>query len=143
MTVPRWVLGSLLGAAILVAACTPQPDSRNAASPAPTQAVKAPQSMTFTPPPSFNPESHRFSHCHSSPPPDVSLTTAELCQIELLSARCNPADDCLVACIASAENREVGGGCWHTCFAVVHELGAWQAPDDLAQCNDPEAVADG
>lgn len=69
------------------------------------------------------------------PPPDVGTLTqfkscsialkrtineSEKCQIEKLSARCLPADDCMVQCLSSPDGVKVGGGCEHVCFSGLH-----------------------
>lgn len=69
------------------------------------------------------------------PPPDVGTVTrfkscsidlrrtvneSEKCQIEKLSARCLPADDCMVQCLSSPDGVKVGGGCEHVCFSGLH-----------------------
>lgn len=82
----------------------------------------------------FNPEEHSFARCDVEAMPGTSLSAGERCQIASLSARCSAADDCLVACIATTQARSVGGGCWHICFATVHDLSEWKAPKGFEEC---------
>ena len=63
-----------------------------------------------------------------------SVSPAESCAISKLSARCSPADDCLVQCIASGNNGKVGGGCWHLCFDDKFVLSEWHIPQGFDAC---------
>lgn len=49
-----------------------------------------------------------------------TIDESEKCQIEKLSARCLPADDCMVQCLSSPDGVKVGGGCEHVCFSALH-----------------------
>lgn len=53
--------------------------------------------------------------------PKRALSEKEECMIQKLSARCLPADDCMVSCIASPDGYKVGGGCEHVCFSALHD----------------------
>lgn len=48
------------------------------------------------------------------------LSQQERCEIAALSARCTPADDCLVTCLSSPGAQQVAGGCEHVCFSGQH-----------------------
>lgn len=78
--------------------------------------------------------SNPFNHCSASPPKGIVLTPREGCLIEKLSVRCDMADDCLVSCIASGQEREVGGGCWHICFEAKNDLSKWRPPVGMDSC---------
>ena len=60
-----------------------------------------------------------FLSCKAKPM--RALTSEEKCRIKKLSARCLPADDCLVSCIVSRDGNNVGGGCEHVCFSALHD----------------------
>ena len=75
-----------------------------------------------------------FNHCKTGPASGVRLTEKEVCQIDKLKGRCTPADDCLVACLASGQGRQVGGGCWHICFQTKFDLSKWASPTGLSRC---------
>lgn len=75
-----------------------------------------------------------FSNCSVNQKELTALTPLEKCWIEKLSARCNPADDCLVSCLASTKARDLGGGCWHVCFEVKFPISKWSEPKDSDVC---------
>jgi hypothetical protein len=89
----------------------------------------ASSSPRFFAPPDVGDVSH-FNSCTAKPRRVVS--PREACEMKALAARCTPADDCLVSCIASPEGFSVGGACWHVCFSAMHVRG--QDPIDWAQC---------
>jgi len=75
-----------------------------------------------------------YNHCKAKPAAGIQLTEKEACQIDKLKNRCTPADDCLTACLASGQGREVGGGCWHLCFDNKFDLSKWTSPTGISQC---------
>ncbi len=75
-----------------------------------------------------------FNHCKTQPASGIQLTEREVCQIGKLKRRCTLADDCLVACLASGQGRQVGGGCWHICFETKFDLSKWTSPTGLSWC---------
>ena len=75
-----------------------------------------------------------YNNCKVTPKELIPLTPAEKCWVEKLSARCTPADDCLVACLASTKARDLGGGCWHTCFQVKYPISKWTEPTGADSC---------
>ncbi|ALN90597.1 hypothetical protein [Lysobacter gummosus] len=83
------------------------------------------------PPP---PDTGDIAHFHAcKAPPRRTLSERERCQIEKLAARCTPADDCLVSCLASPDADKVGGRCVHTCFSGVHR--GEPRPAGFADCD--------
>lgn len=70
------------------------------------------------PPPPDVGDIGRFLACKAEPRRELSAR--ERCQVEALAARCTPADDCLVSCIASPDGHRVGGGCSHVCSFGPH-----------------------
>ena len=51
--------------------------------------------------------------------PKVQLTTYERCALRAFAARCTSEDSCMIRCLASGVGRNVGGGCWHLCYAYT------------------------
>lgn len=86
------------------------------------------------PPPDFSFLDRPYSQCKYNASESAPLTAAETCWIEKLSKRCAPSDDCLVACLASAQARGIGGGCWHVCFATKFLLREWREPEGSDCC---------
>lgn len=102
------------------------------------------------------PEASSTSAHHVPPPPDVGdighfhqcgqrpqheLNQYQSCLAARLgAAQCTPAVDCVLACLASPDGRNVGGGCDHVCFGynVYHE---WKdRPAAMDECRqDPAA----
>ena len=72
--------------------------------------------------------------CKETVADGVVLTAAEACWVKELAAQCSPANDCLVACLASGQARQTGGGCWHVCWPNVPGFDSWQEPRGAAQC---------
>lgn len=70
------------------------------------------------PPPDVGDIAH-FKSCKTQPM--RLLSERDRCQIAKLSARCLPADDCIVQCLSSRDGIKVGGGCEHVCFASGRE----------------------
>lgn len=60
----------------------------------------------------------KFMSCKATP--RRALSDEEQCRIESLSARCLPADDCMVQCLSSPDGPRVLGGCEHVCFQALH-----------------------
>ncbi|MGO1068486.1 hypothetical protein [Lysobacter sp. CA199] len=119
-------IASLL--AVGVAACA-GPDADR------TSTTSTPARETITPPPPPPPpdvgDLSRFQACKA--PPRRALSERERCQIEKLSARCTPADDCRVTCLASPDAGKVGGRCGHECgFSHRESKGN---PPGLADCD--------
>ncbi len=86
------------------------------------------------PPPPPPPDAGDFGTFHScKAKPRRELSVREKCQIEELSARCTPADDCLVSCISSTQGQQVGGGCSHVCFFGLHR--GESKPPGWAECD--------
>jgi len=75
-----------------------------------------------------------YNQCKVTPKELSPLNPAEKCWIGKLSARCSSADDCLVACLASMKARDLGGGCWHTCFQVKYPISKWTEPKGADSC---------
>ena len=86
------------------------------------------------PPPDESYLDRPFNSCKAKPTNSVQLTPAEKCWSKELAARCSAADDCLVSCIASGVARDLGGGCWHSCFQVKFNLSQWQPPGGAEAC---------
>jgi hypothetical protein len=75
-------------------------------------------SAISVPPPPVVGDLNQFGSCSAKP--ERTLTDSEKCQIEKLTSRCLPADDCMVQCISSRDGIKVGGGCEHVCFSGLH-----------------------
>jgi len=60
------------------------------------------------------------------------LSPRERCWLARLKERCDPNDQCLAACIAQGAGRNIGGQCWHLCFAYTDKV--WTEPDNWAEC---------
>jgi hypothetical protein len=86
------------------------------------------------PPPDLSFLDSLGGHCAAKVPGNVTLTAAEKCWTKELSTQCSPANDCLVACLASGQARLIGGGCWHVCWDNVPGFNTWRKPTGAAQC---------
>ena len=73
-------------------------------------------------------------HCSARLRAAQNVSAAERCWIEVLSARCNVGDDCLVSCLASGKAQNEGGGCWHICWEPPSRLDNWQEPSGTDRC---------
>ena len=73
-------------------------------------------------------------HCSARLRPAQNVSAAERCWIEILSARCNVGDDCLVSCLASGKAQNIGGGCGHICWQPPSRLVDWQEPSGVDRC---------
>ena len=51
--------------------------------------------------------------------PKIQLTTYERCALRAFAARCTPDDACMIRCLTSGQGRNIGGGCWHVCYAYT------------------------
>ncbi|MEH6420282.1 hypothetical protein [Pseudomonas sp. CGJS7] len=83
------------------------------------------------PPPPDVGDLSRYQACKA--PPRRALSERERCQIEKLSARCTPGDDCRVTCLSSPDVEKVGGRCGHECGFARDNSGG-PAPG-LADCD--------
>lgn len=75
-------------------------------------------SSALVPPPPSVGNVNKFEFCKARP--EKPLSASEKCQIKKLSARCLPADDCMIQCISSRDGQSVGGGCEHVCFSGAY-----------------------
>ena len=68
--------------------------------------------------------------------PAPILTTYDHCMIDALRKRKTAEDDCLAECFERGTGRNVGGGCYHICFAYRddRDLGAWTQPEAWQAC---------
>jgi len=67
----------------------------------------------------------------------VQLTPYDECVIELYKKRCNKGqgDDCIVRCLAKGGGKNIGGGCWHICFAY-QEDSPHKSPPGMKNCKE-------
>jgi hypothetical protein len=70
--------------------------------------------------------------CDISVKPGIVLSVGKRCQLDQLKSRCHVDDRCLASCIAQGAGKNIGGGCWHLCFAYRNEK--WIEPDGWEDC---------
>lgn len=46
----------------------------------------------------------------------------EVCQLRAARSRCHPLDACLLQCMDVGGGENVGGGCWHVCYAYHDDV---------------------
>jgi len=78
--------------------------------------------------------------CEYSIPDSIILTPQERCFIDVHTKRCTSDDQCIVTCLASGTARDIGGGCWHMCFAYRAKM--WSNPPGMDACH-PDSLASG
>jgi hypothetical protein len=88
------------------------------------------------PPPDLSFLAQPNNHCKVSTSAVTALSPANKCMLKSLSARCTPADDCLVQCLVSKDGPHIGGGCWHACFETKFNLSSWSEPQGAAKCHE-------
>ena len=101
---------SLLIALVVTVGCGPatrDPGQGGEGSTAAARAAPAADSLALAPKPA----------CAAMAAPKVQLTTYERCALRAFAARCAPDDTCMIRCLASGDGRNIGGGCWHRCYA--------------------------
>ncbi len=49
----------------------------------------------------------------------VALTPYERCALRAYQERNDRGDDCMIRCLARGAGRNIGGGCWHICYAYT------------------------
>src|SRR5262245_256001 len=71
-----------------------------------------------------------------SNPPPPNLTKFDHCMINALRERDTPEDDCLADCFERGTGRDIGGGCYHVCFAYREDrsIGNWKEPEAWLAC---------
>ena len=108
----RVVEYAALACAVVEVGCGPSPrDSVRGASDSTLAAHSAalPESLNLATAPA----------CVAMAVPKVQLTTYERCALRAFAARCTRGDECMVRCFASGDGRNIGGGCWHVCYAYT------------------------
>ncbi len=82
--------------------------------------------------------SDKTSECSFQPPQGLSYKEEDLCLYRLVEQRCVEGDQCLLDCWANKDGENVGGGCWHICFAYTgRELTG--LPDGAESCQKDES----
>jgi hypothetical protein len=73
--------------------------------------------------------------CDIDPLPSVARTMSprQRCVYNAHRARCAYEDVCLLQCLYDDSGRDIGGGCWHTCFAYSGVR--YTEPPAVASCN--------
>jgi hypothetical protein len=104
------IYATLVAFAVGIACSGPPPSERKAAESAPVSGSRpAVESLAPAPKPA----------CAAMAQPRVALTPYERCALRAYAARCAPADSCVIRCLASGNARNIGGGCWHVCYAYT------------------------
>ena len=55
-------------------------------------------------------------------PPDTALSPRARCHIAALTAARDPQVSCMTQCIRTRQGVNIGGGCWHVCYAYRYPL---------------------
>ena len=63
----------------------------------------------------------------------VELTTEKRCVVDASRQRCNKDDQCIIRCLLTGSGRNIGGGCWHRCFAYTGIR--WTSPPGMEACD--------
>ena len=61
-------------------------------------------------------------HAQTPVPSDTGLSARVRCHIAALTAAKDPQVSCMMECIRKRHGVNIGGGCWHVCYAYRHPL---------------------